>query len=194
MAQEGDDAVRAMLTRVARGDQEALRALFAALRPRLWGYLCRQLGGDADLTDDVLQDVFVAVWRGAGTYRGAARATAWVFRIAHNLAANALRDRGRRAEGHAAELPDDHADSAALVVAAHDDAVLDRLALEAALCRLTPPHRAVLDLVFQQGFTLEEAAGVLGIPAGTVKSRLHAARRALLAALTSSLSEAARHD
>jgi RNA polymerase sigma-70 factor (ECF subfamily) len=65
----------------------------------------------------------------------------------------------------------------------HEDAVLDRLALADALRRLSPKHREVLYLVSQQGFTLEEAAQVLAVPVGTVKSRMSYARQALLRAL-----------
>lgn len=72
--------------------------------------------------------------------------------------------------------------------------MLDQLTLDEALSRLSTKHRAVLHLVFQQGFTAEETAQILGVPVGTVKSRVSYARRALQSALTCQLPEDARHD
>jgi RNA polymerase sigma factor (sigma-70 family) len=67
----------------------------------------------------------------------------------------------------------------------HEDGVLDRLALQGALGQLSARHRAALELVFVHGFALTEAAQILGVPEGTVKSRISYARRALLRALES---------
>jgi RNA polymerase sigma-70 factor (ECF subfamily) len=171
-----DDDERALLRRIAGGDQHALRCLYAGYRTRLWGYLLHQLDGDAGWTEEVAQDLFLAVWRSAGTYRGESRPAAWLFRIAHNLAANARRARARRLQSEplAAEAGDELP-----VEASHEDAVLDRLALLAALGRLSSAHREALELVFVQGFGMDEVAAILGVPVGTVKSRISYARRAL---------------
>jgi RNA polymerase sigma-70 factor (ECF subfamily) len=75
-----------------------------------------------------------------------------------------------------------------------EDMVLGQLSLDEALSRLSVKHRAVLHLVFQQGFTAEEAAQILGVPVGTVKSRMSYARRALQRALDCWVPEDARHD
>src|SRR5215813_5698571 len=90
------DDERELLRLVATGDQHALRCLYAAYRPRLWSYLFARLDGDAGWTEELTQDVFLAVWRSAATFRGEARPATWLFRIAHNLAANARRARQRR--------------------------------------------------------------------------------------------------
>ncbi len=82
-----------LIGRIARGDEEALRQLYASYRVRLWQYLWPQLSGDAQRVEEVLQDVFLAVWRQARSFRGEARASTWLFRIARNRASNAMRDR-----------------------------------------------------------------------------------------------------
>ena len=188
-AMHADDE-RALLRRVAAGDEHALRCLYARYRTRLWTYLFHQLDGDAGWTEEVVQDVFLAVWRSAATFRGDAQPATWLFRIAHNLAVNARRDRSRRPQAEPLE-PADVADERAdpLVDDAHDDAVLDRLALSVALGRLSLPHREALGLVFVQGFSLGEAATILDVPVGTVKSRISYARRALRTHLASQSSE-----
>jgi RNA polymerase sigma-70 factor (ECF subfamily) len=179
-----DDDERALLSRIAGGDQHALRCLYAAYRARLWSYLIHQLDGDAGWTEEILQDAFLAVWRSAGTYRGEAQPATWLFRIAHNLAANARRARGRRPQGERLDVADaDDEWGDVLAEASHEDAVLDRLTLAAALDRLSPAHREALDLCFVQGFRIEEVATILDIPPGTVKSRISYARLALRAHL-----------
>lgn len=192
MSQDEDDVARTLLGRVARGDQAALRDLFALWRPRIVGYCRRQLGGDAELAEDVAQETFVAIWRNAASYRGAARPVAWAFRVAHNLAANALRDRARRTAGHESDWPADD-DPAAPATESAENRILDRLRLEDAFRTLSPAHLAALDLVFVQGFTLDEAARILDIPLGTLKSRLHNARRALRLSLNACPTEEIHH-
>ena len=185
-----DDDDRVLLRRVAGGDEHALRCLYARFRTRLWSYLFYQLDGDAGWTEEVVQDVFLAAWRAADTFRGDAQPATWLFRIAHNLAVNARRDRSRRPQAEPLE-PADAGDNRAdlLVDAPHDDAVLDRLALATALDRLSLMHREALELVFVQGFSLGEAAAILDVPVGTVKSRISYARRALRTHLASESSE-----
>ena len=181
---QGDDG-RSLLRRIAAGDQHALRCLYADYRPRLWGYLFHQLDGDAGWTEELTQDVFLAVWRAAETYRGEAQVATWLFRIAHNLAANARRARDRQPLSERLTVGDDGRDERddLPMGASHEDAVLNRLTLAAALSRLAPHHREVLDLVFVQGFSMAEVSTILGVPVGTVKSRVSYARRALHAHL-----------
>ncbi|MGZ3636915.1 MAG: RNA polymerase sigma factor, partial [Ktedonobacterales bacterium] len=90
--------------------------------------------------------------------------------------------------------PDPPDGSAVPTAASPEDAVLGQLALDEALNHLSTKHRAVLQLIFQQGFTAEETAQILDIPIGTVKSRVSYARRALQSALACPSSEDARHD
>jgi len=176
---------RSLIPRIARHDATALEHLYALYRPRLWRYLWQQLDGDSGAVEDTLQEVFLAVWLAAGDFRGEAKVNTWIFRIAHHQLAHRQRSATRRPEGHVAEhvLLDDEGRSDdlrdALVQASHEAAVLDRLVLAAAFGRLAAKHREALELVYQQGFTLEEVARILDVPLGTVKSRISYARRAL---------------
>jgi RNA polymerase sigma-70 factor (ECF subfamily) len=182
-----------LLARVAAGDEEALRQFYDAFRPRLRAYLWRQLDGDLTAVEEALQDVFVAVWRTAASYRGEARVATWLFQIAHY---RALRVRhGRRGVDPDISLESlDEADGVASALGSyishtHEEQVLDRLALTQALGALSPKHREALYLVSRQGFSLEEAAAILDVPVGTVKSRMSYASKALLAALAGTRKE-----
>ena len=178
-----------LLARVALGDKAAMERLAADYHPRLWRYLARQLGGDASLIEDVLQEVYLAIWRSADSFRGSARVSTWIFQIAHHRMVDARRARTQRHAriqvlSHGGDDEGGEVNSATPeMVPSHEDAVLDRLALAEALRALSPRQREALDLVCQYGFTVDETASILGVPPGTVKSRLSYARRALGAAL-----------
>lgn len=169
-----------LVARVATGDEEALGELYALFRPRLRRYLWHQLGGDLQAVEETLQDVFLAVWRTAGAYRGDARVATWLYQIAHYQAIHARQSRRLHDAAHTVAASGD-GDSAAedIASASHEDEVLDRLTLADAFRRLSAPHRDVLELVFRHGFSLEETAHILDVPLGTVKSRISYARRAL---------------
>ena len=167
----------ALLERVTAGDQEALKQLYAFYRPRLWRYIWQQIGGDTQLAEEVLQDVFLAVWHGAGSFQRRASISTWIFRIAHNIASTTsharLRHTSRLTPVGAARQ---HQESG---YPSHEDEVLSRVTLTDALARLPEKHREVLELTFYQGFTCEEAGHILDVPTGTVKSRLAHARKEL---------------
>ncbi len=190
--------VQQLVARIAAGDDEALRELYGLYRPRLRRYLWHQLDGDLQAVEEALQDVFLAVWRTAGAYRGDARVATWIYQIAHYHVLHAHRSRHLRDELFPVDAPygsdDGNAPSERLSIASHEDAVLDRLALADAFRQLSVKHRAVLDLVFQHGFSLDETAQILDVPLGTVKSRISYARRSLQRALSAPTTERApRH-
>jgi RNA polymerase sigma factor (sigma-70 family) len=175
---DSDDA--AILGRIVRGDQTALGELYGRYRARLFRYLWPLAHGDVALVEEVLQDTFLAVWRAAATWRGEGQVATWLFRIAQRCAGHA--QRGPRQQAIARQIPlSALAEDADVPMAPQDDQALDRLALHDALARLAPKQREVVLLIFVQGFTAEEVAQILTVPLGTVKSRLHAARVALLA-------------
>ena len=188
-----------LLAQVATGDEEALHQLYLAYRPRLYRYLWHQLNGDAHSVEEALQDVFLAVWRSAGRYRAEARVSTWIYQISHHVA---LDTRHRLAKHKsnvrfefrdtAEEDPPDWPDAASMVC---DDRVLDRLALGDAFDRLSLKHREVLALVFQQGFSPDEAAQIMGVATGTIRSRISYARKALWRELyTTTPAKEMRHD
>ena len=168
-----------LLKRIARGDEDALRWLVDVYGQRLYAYALR-LTGDPIAADEAVQESLVAVWQGgAGRYRGEGSLAAWLLRIVHHKALNGLR--GRPVESL----------DAGIIETAADGPLPDDLALHAdqhrllrdGLSALSTDHRAVLELVFYQGLSLEEAARVLDCPLGTVKSRLSYAKNALRGAL-----------
>jgi RNA polymerase sigma-70 factor (ECF subfamily) len=178
---ESDDL--ALLERVAAGDEEALRELTERYRAPLRRYLWRQLRGDARAVEEAVQDVFVAVWRGAAGYRGDAKVVTWLFQIARYLALRARRKELRHAGDVSLTLEDGDERQADWLSASYEDEVVDRLALAGALEQLSEKHREALELVFFFGFSADEVARILETPVGTVKSRVSYARRALLLAL-----------
>jgi RNA polymerase sigma-70 factor (ECF subfamily) len=168
-----------LVARVASGDQEALGSLYDRYRPRLRRYVWRLLGGDGAAVEDCLQETFITVWRAAATFRGEGRVAAWLFRIADRAAGHA-----RRAAASRPTHPLPLADDPSTPPDGTDEAVvLDRLSLHTAMQQLSPKHRVALELVFVFGFSIPETAQIVGVPEGTVKSRLSYARKALARAL-----------
>lgn len=165
-----------LLARVAKKDREALAEVYARFQRPLFSYLFHLLG-QKELAEDVLQEVMVIVWQKAQTFRGTAQASRWIFGIAHHQAFKALR-RDASATFVELETLEDLADEAldpeadVLRQVTHEE-------LARALAALTPEHREVLELAFFQDFSCKEVAAIVGIPLGTVKSRLSYARRIL---------------
>jgi RNA polymerase sigma-70 factor (ECF subfamily) len=168
-----DEMERALLTRIAGGEQEALVALYQRYQRPLFVYLLRLLR-DEGLAEEVLQDVLVGIWQGAGTFAGRSRVSTWVFGIAHHQAAQASRRRQlpQAAPEDYAEISDEEQDTERLTFS-----LALQADLEAALATLLPIHREALELILAHGFSYEEAAVITGAPVGTVKSRVNQARR-----------------
>jgi RNA polymerase sigma-70 factor (ECF subfamily) len=182
---EPDD--RALLAAHLDGDPAAFGTLFTRHRDRLWAVALRTTG-DPEEAADALQDALVAAFRRAESYRGDAAVTTWL----HRIVVNACLDRLRRRKVRAAEpLPDDLGgrqplrsargtpptpEDPADTAERHDR----RRAVLAALARLSAEQRAALVLVDMEGYSMEEAADVLGVAVGTVKSRCSRGRARLL--------------
>jgi RNA polymerase sigma-70 factor (ECF subfamily) len=158
---------RVLLLRCQTGDGAAFAELVARYQARLGGYLRRLLGEMA--AADALQDVWLAVWRGLPGLRDPAAFPAWAFRVARDRAFRELRRRG---------VPTVPADES-IPAAAADDAFTpeDAAGVRAALDRLPVVHRDVLVLRFVEGLSYDQIAAVAGVPVGTVRSRLHHAKR-----------------
>lgn len=168
---DGDDA---LLRAVAQGDRQALEALYRRHAPWLVLRLARRCA-DPGLVEEVVQDTFVAVWRGAGRYRGTGEVPAWIWGIGIRRLIDRLRRRPT-AVVRAAEEVVVSAEDQVLIGVEHGD-------LGAALGRLSPELRAVVQATVLDGLTTKEAATLLGIPQGTVKTRAARARRELREAL-----------
>jgi RNA polymerase sigma-70 factor, ECF subfamily len=176
MAGRSDD--QSLIEACRAGRVEAFGALVRRYQDRLYPTLLR-LTGCAEDAHDLLQDAFLRAFEKLGRFHGDSSFYTWIYRIAVNLA---LSDRRRRRctrrlpegpEGMAIDPPDDPGQSdpsLPLERAERDDRVQE------ALNALAPDHRAVVVLKDLDGLRYEEIAAVLGVPVGTVRSRLHRAR------------------
>jgi RNA polymerase sigma-70 factor, ECF subfamily len=165
-----------LLRRHVAGDKDAFGELFRRHRDRLWAVALRT-AGDPEEAADALQDAMVSAFRRAADFRGDSAVTTWLHRIVVNASLDRLRRRAVR--------PAVSADEQALEsVVAHDPdparATDTRLDIDAALAILPPPQRAALVVVDMLGFSIDDAAVILDISPGTVKSRCARARARLL--------------
>ncbi len=167
-----------LIAAVAGGDDAALRELFSRHAPWLAARLRAVL--PAAEVEDALQETFLAVWQGAGGFRPAGAAGGWLWGIARRQAALLLRRRGPAAVVLPAEcMPIGQAGDPA-------EAALARADLAEAVTALGPAgglEREVWRLRYLEDRPVAEVAELLGVPAGTVKSRAHRARRVLLGVL-----------
>jgi RNA polymerase sigma factor (sigma-70 family) len=172
------DDVR-LIRRIACGDRQALAELYACYQRTLFAYLL-QLTPDYGLAEELLQDTLVAVWKSAHSFEGRSSVLTWLIGIARRQAYNTLRQHKLPAtdisELEELPAPDPEPEASALASVARDELVQ-------VFRRLAPVHREVLVLIFVQELSYQEAATVLEVPVGTVKSRLNHARRALRALL-----------
>ncbi|MGA4999592.1 RNA polymerase sigma factor [Streptomyces arboris] len=171
---ESDDA--ALVRAVAGGDAEALGALYDRHAGWLHARLVRRCA-DAETVREVLQDTFVTVWRSAGSHRGA-QVGGWLWVIASRRLVDTLRA-GARADRPLRPAPETVAPSAEERVLAG----LEYGDVGTALAGISPELREVLRATVVDGLSTREAAALLGIPEGTVKTRAMRARRELRAAL-----------
>jgi RNA polymerase sigma-70 factor, ECF subfamily len=175
VSDDGEPDDRRLLADHLAGDPEAFAALMRRHRDRLWAVALRTTGDPEDAAD-ALQDAMISAFRGAAGYRGEAAVTTWLHRVVVNACLDRIRRRQARPsvplDGH--EPPRRHDDHAATVT---------RLDVRAALARLPEPQRVALVLVDLEDLSVAEAAQLLEVPEGTVKSRCSRARTAMAAML-----------
>jgi RNA polymerase sigma-70 factor (ECF subfamily) len=173
------DEEAGLLSLARAGDVDAFSRLID-LHDRGLRALAFHLLGDRDRMDDALQEAYLNAFRALPSFQGRSAFGSWLYRIAYNACMDQLR-RDLRRGGRVAPLdmaldrPDPAPDPA--------DAAAGRVDLEAALASLSPDLRAIVLLVDAEGMDYAAAAVVLGVPVGTVRSRLHRARTVLRHAL-----------
>src|SRR6202046_1246295 len=173
---EPSDAV--LLRQYAAGDAAAFGVLFKRHKDRLWAVALR-ITCDPDDAADALQEAMISAFRRASDFRAEAAVTTWLHRIVVNASLDLLRRRSARSVGWSGD-PDDlpvpeprqGVDSAA--------STDSRLDVDAAMRTLPPPQRAALVLVDMLGYSVADASAILGVSAGTVKSRCARGRAKLL--------------
>jgi RNA polymerase sigma-70 factor, ECF subfamily len=164
-----------LLRRIVTGDEDAMAAFYREHLQVVFAQVLL-LVTDRVLAEEIVQDTMLAVWRGAGSFRGESSVRSWVIAIARRQTRDRLRGRRLRVVDDAF-LADQPGSGPEPEVMALDRAELAEV--RGAIRELAPAHREVLGLAFGSGLSLPEVAGVLEIPVGTVKSRLSAARTAL---------------
>lgn len=161
-----------MVRRARRGDRAAFEALVRAHQADVYR-LALQLVRDPSTAEDVTQEAFVHAFRALRRFRGGSKFSTWLFRITRNCAVDAIRRRERRRTYEQAALAPD--------IPVQEPSL--RAALEEAIEALEPNLREAFLLIEVFGLSYAEASVVLGSPAGTLKSRMHRARLALMGAL-----------
>ncbi|MGW7363853.1 RNA polymerase sigma factor SigM [Streptomyces sp. NPDC054841] len=180
----GDTSDQELLARHVAGDPDAFGELVRRHRDRLWAVAMRTLG-DREEAADAVQDALVSAFRAAHTFRGQSAVTTWL----HRITVNACLDRARKAASRKTS-PVDDTERLEQLLEPHEsaEAPAERQDLHrellAALATLPADQRAALVLVDMQGYPVAEAARVLDVPTGTVKSRCARGRARLLPMLT----------
>jgi RNA polymerase sigma-70 factor, ECF subfamily len=165
---------RVLVVRCQIGDRAALEELVAQCQPRLRAFLHKMLG-DRQAIDDVAQDVWADVFRDLRKLNDTGAFVPWFYAIARNRTFRLLRDRGNAknlATIDEQQLADDSDDEP-------DFTAEDAQAVHTGMDRLVPEHREVLFLRFMEEMSYQEIAAVVGAPVGTVRSRIHNAKRTL---------------
>ena len=174
MREPEPDVVR----RAQAGDLGAFEELVRRCQGDAWRF-AYHLTRDRTLADDVTQDAFVRAYRGLHTFSGQSKFTSWLLRIVHNCAADA-----RRRAGRDRALAERAAES--LAVHSSGGGVEERLRLQAAVDALPQRFREPFVLIEVLGYDYREAAAILQAPIGTLKSRMHRARAAMMRHLSES--------
>ena len=164
------------------GDPKAFATLVARHQDRMWAIALRTMRNPEDAAD-ALQDAYIAAFRRAGSFRGESKVTTWLHRVVVNACLDRLRSQKVRA---ADPLPEDLDRSLELAIEVGDplEEREERDRIAAAMAVLNPDQRAALVLVDMEGYSVEEAAAILGCAVGTVKSRCARGRARLVPLLS----------
>jgi RNA polymerase sigma-70 factor (ECF subfamily) len=169
----------ALLQAHVDGDQEAFALLVARHQDRLWRIALRIMKNPEDAAD-ALQDAYIAAFRRASSYRGDAQVTTWLHRVVVNACLDRLRTMRSRETAPLPENLDRWSRIGTTLIKDPVEIKAQRDAVATALGALNPDQRAALVLVDMEGYSVEEAAQILGCAPGTVKSRCARGRARLL--------------
>lgn len=159
-----------LMARAKAGNDAAFEELYHRFARRLKGFFFLQLGGDEELAADATHDVFLRVYEARNRYQEGKNVSTWLFTIAYNICRNHYRSNAYETQLSAtldAEPISDEQIEIQLDAAALDDA------LAQVLSELPPPLHQLFSLHYQEELTIPQVAEIVGIPEGTVKSRLH---------------------
>lgn len=162
-----------LVAAIAKGDRRSMQVLYARHSTRIHRFVLRRVG-NAALAEDIVSEVFLAVWSRADRFERRSKATTWLLAIAHHKALNAMR--------RTAEATLDDATAGTIADSADDpETVLGKKRrgeiVRKCLDRLSTAQREIVDLVYYHNRSIAEVAGIVGIPEGTVKTRMFYARQ-----------------
>jgi RNA polymerase sigma-70 factor (ECF subfamily) len=169
-----------LIARIAKGDRLAMEELYGRYRVPVYRFVLRMVRNPTT-AEDLNSDVFLDVWRQAGTFEGRSAVSTWIFSIARFKALNVLQRRPmEELDDEKAGAIEDQADDPEIALAKKDKAAM----LRACLLKLSAEHREIVNLVYYQHKSVEDVAGIVGIPEATVKTRMFYARKKLSELLT----------
>ena len=173
MSQQVND--RDLVQRIAGQDRAAFQALYARHQTRAFRFILRLTRNEA-VAEELVNDVFLDVWRQAGRFEGSSAVSTWILAIARNKTYSLLRKRSelQMPDGAAEAMPDE-TDTPETAAQKGDKSAQMRQCMEA----LSVEHREVLDLVYYHEKSIREVAAIVGIPENTVKTRMFHARKKL---------------
>lgn len=158
---------------IAGGDKDAMRVLFARHNVRVFRFLTRIVGNDAT-AEDLVNEVFLEVWRNAGRFEARSQVSTWILAIARFKALASMRRRQHdELDEEASELIEDTADDPEVSVHKSERSAM----LQQCLKQLSIAHRQVVDLIYYHDQSIDEVAEIIGVPASTVKTRMFYARK-----------------
>ncbi len=162
-----------LLDRIAGGDKLAIKVLFARHSVRVYRFVLRFVNDEA-LAEDVVNDVFVDVWRKADRFGGNSQVSTWILGIARLKALSLLRRRKNEAldDVEAATIPDT-ADDPEIAMQKKDRVAI----LRECMSHLSHDHRQIIDLVYYHDSSIVEVAEIIGVPENTAKTRMFHARK-----------------
>ncbi|WP_298233479.1 sigma-70 family RNA polymerase sigma factor [uncultured Azohydromonas sp.] len=173
-----NDEVLRLLGRIGQGDEAAFRELYRAFSRRLYAYVIRKLGNEAQ-AEEIVADTLYEVWKAPARFRGESQFSTWLIGIARNKVLMAFRS--RKPDAVYEDLQE-----IAEVIASEDAGAFEQLAqrqrregVQHCMERLSDDHREAIHLVFYEGMSLAEVAQVQSCPENTVKTRLFHARQKL---------------
>jgi len=165
----------ALLTRISKGDENALSEFYRAHESRVYSFALSRLRHEAEAAE-CLNEVMFEVWKHADRYEGRSRVSTWLLGITNHKVLDKLRLRGRHVTAEVDDqIPDESCSDMFNVLAGADDAEIVRRCLDS----LSENHRQAIYLAFYEDMSYDDIAQITGCPEGTVKTRVFHAKQRL---------------
>ncbi|PVH29516.1 RNA polymerase sigma factor [Pararhodobacter oceanensis] len=168
-----------LIQQIAGGDKQALAALYREFERPVYRFIVSRLN-DPHEAADILHDVFMDIWRVAASFEGRSQVRTWIFGIAYRKVIDVHRKRGRMFVTDDIPETGDVQDAADAGYAAQQEAEH----LRVCVAELSDDHRVAISLAFYEDMTCAQISEIAGVPEGTIKSRLHHAKKLLMHCLS----------